>query len=48
MGAKQRNKEKESIKKKQELEGLGEKVGNQLRDLRGGEDLGNKRDLEQD
>ena len=48
MGAKERNKEKESTKKKQELKGLGGKVGNQLRDLRGREDLGDKRDLEQD
>ena len=46
MGAKQRNQEKESTKKKQELEGLRGKVGNQSRDLRGGGDLGDKRDLE--
>ena len=47
MGAKQQNK-KMNQQKKQELEGLGGKVGNQPRDLRGGEDLGDKRDLEQD
>ena len=45
-GSKTTKQKKESTKKKQEFEGLGGKVGNQLRNLRGGGDLGDKRDLE--
>ena len=45
-GSKTTKQEKNLQGKKQELEGLGGKVGNQARNLRGGGDLGDKGGLE--